>query len=579
MSELEKLRSDLRRLRLQRRLVRWCFALAAWLLVMLIVALVCLGLDLLLHLSPLQRLLADGTGLSVGVWAWRRHVVPWVRQRESEIDAALLVEREHGLDSELVAALQFDEREVPRSSPPLMRRVVQRGVELSRSIDVFAGFSWKRMRRPALQIVIILGAAAGLTLLFPNHASIFARRFVLLGADRYPSAATIQSMAINGQRVELRHLDEARVSVPAGGPLRVEIRCAGAWQGSARGVLTAVANDVQSEFPLEPVSTQAGLSEMREANDDDAAAAGAKQSTVLAGEHPRLTDATWLEVFVGDTWTDPLRIEVIPRPVIDVQLQVTPPSYAAALAPPPRPGARQVSVLSGSIVIPEVRSVNKPLRSATLRLGAEQFALTAVDAERRHWRLTDTTTPLAAVTESMRYAIDVRDDDGLQLELPWEGFLRIQTDRPPRVALARRVSDPHVLPSARPVLRFGVRDDFGVGRMELVLRASRTDGSLSEDVLPIDGFDDAEPQGREAVDDYVLDLKPYNLGKGDELAVSLRAFDFRGDATPEASVSEPIVLKVTDRSGILKALQDADQQSAEQIDEIIRRELSLGETP
>ena len=41
--------------------------------------------------------------------------------------------------------------------------------------------------------------------------------------------------------------------------------------------------------------------------------------------------------------------------------------------------------------------------------------------------------------------------------------------------------------------------------------------------------------------------------------------------------SEPIVFQVTDESGILAGLIEADEKSARQLDQIIQRQLGIGE--
>ena len=141
----------------------------------------------------------------------------------------------------------------------------------------------------------------------------------------------------------------------------------------------------------------------------------------------------------------------------------------------------------------------------------------------------------------------------------------------------RRVSDPHVLPVAKPRIRFGARDDFGLSRVTAIVQLARSDGTSDERTIPIRQFTPEQQPQLQFQDEFALELAPFKLAKGDEIKLTLKAEDYRGEAPAKANVSEPLMLKVTDRSGILRALQDADQKSAQQLDEIIRRELSLGE--
>jgi hypothetical protein len=79
-------------------------------------------------------------------------------------------------------------------------------------------------------------------------------------------------------------------------------------------------------------------------------------------------------------------------------------------------------------------------------------------------------------------------------------------------------------------------------------------------------------------DTFRIDLAALKLNKGDELRVTFIATDYRGDAEPQTSYSEPVLLNVTDRQGILSGLLETDEDSAQQLDAIIRRELGIGET-
>ena len=56
------------------------------------------------------------------------------------------------------------------------------------------------------------------------------------------------------------------------------------------------------------------------------------------------------------------------------------------------------------------------------------------------------------------------------------------------------------------------------------------------------------------------------------------AYDYRGESDSQRSFSEPVIFQVTDRQGILSGLLETDQESAKQLDAIIRRELGIGET-
>ena len=73
-------------------------------------------------------------------------------------------------------------------------------------------------------------------------------------------------------------------------------------------------------------------------------------------------------------------------------------------------------------------------------------------------------------------------------------------------------------------------------------------------------------------------LAALGLKKGDQVRVTLTATDYRGSGKGQTSSSEPIVLDITDVSGILAALSETDERSAKQLETIIERQLGVGGT-
>ena len=80
-------------------------------------------------------------------------------------------------------------------------------------------------------------------------------------------------------------------------------------------------------------------------------------------------------------------------------------------------------------------------------------------------------------------------------------------------------------------------------------------------------------------DKYTFSLADLKLAKGDQLKLTLEAVDFRGNTSGKSTMSEPLVLHVTDQSGILSAMAESDQRSAQQLGDIISRQLGIGGRP
>jgi hypothetical protein len=194
--------------------------------------------------------------------------------------------------------------------------------------------------------------------------------------------------------------------------------------------------------------------------------------------------------------------------------------------------------------------------------------------------------PLAAVTEPVRYTIQVSDVDGLGLERPIEGVVRIKVDHPPQVLAS--ILTHYVLPTARPSVAFSATDDFGLARISIIPEILHADGTEEEkpEVVIYDfekpaagaaeGQKPAPP--KQLAQRHRFLLTPLNAVKGDQVRVTVRAVDFRGG--PErgkASLSEPMVFQVTDERGIRDAILEQDRESARQLNTMIENQIDVGE--
>jgi hypothetical protein len=310
-------------------------------------------------------------------------------------------------------------------------------------------------------------------------------------------------------------------------------------------------------------------------------------------------------VYVGDGWTDPAGVAMIPLPVVESQLIPVPPSYAKVNSDkPPEPAARQISVLEGSEVKVAIECTNrKKLSSAWLTVlgqtSPQRYDLASQDEEGFRWSLAASSSPFYRVTEPLRFEIQVTDEDGLHLETPIRGYVRIKLDRPPVCAAA--VVHKVVLPTAKPKIEYRVNDDYGISKILLhvaVERIQRSSGESTEEGeanmerQSLSLLTAAQPilSGSLPVDDrYVFDLaalqverggqtQPAKLVKGDRLKLTLEAVDYRGDLPGESYQSDPLVLEISDEAGVLAAISEADEKSEQRLTDIIKQQLGIGET-
>lgn len=581
MTKLSELRARLGDLRRRRQTVRWGTAYAALALAVLWTLSATFLADWLFSMSKPQRLLLLAVGAGVVVWAFRRYTKPWLGHKESELDIALLVERQQKIDSDLVAAIQFESPEAAKwGSSQLEGAVIDYVGEFGKGWNILEGFSKQDLVRRAGALtatVMLLGIAIAA---FPGYATAFLNR-MLLGSAHYPTRTQINLLLVNGQEVEPFPLRSVIVQSPYGKPLTIEVHSAGELPEQGRVDLQATSGGAKTSLDLV------------RASDKDAAVSALKPGEVVyIANLPKLVDSVAYELFLGDAWTDPQDIRLIELPKIDTHLDPTPPPYAHNVELPPEaaPGLRQISVIEGSSVGLQVTCHNKALTKATLVVeGAayplEEAAKDGGKANGRLWVLTAKDTPLARVAKPLHYEIQVLDEDGMQLESPVQGFIRIKADQRPRISAD--VVTRHVLPTASPLIEYRASDDYGIAKLLVHLQVTHGEGSSAENKpeefapreikpLPNPILRDQLPAG--GIGSYALDLSSLKVAKGDTVRVTLEVVDYRGPVEGLSASSEPLVLQVTDESGVLAAISESDERSARQLDAIIKRQLGIGES-
>ena len=203
------------------------------------------------------------------------------------------------------------------------------------------------------------------------------------------------------------------------------------------------------------------------------------------------------------------------------------------------------------------------------------------------WRLTGA-TPFLNVTNEFSFEVHVRDRDGLQPESPIRGFVRLRSDQPPTATmdLVHRV----VLPQARPVVGFRVTDDFGISQLLLHLSIQRQHNEgLATDSSPEPTSADRRTQTIQLGESWLpasklpyhgrhtIDMAALKLSKGDQVKLTIEVFDYRGETAGKSTLSDAVVLDISDEAGVLAAIAEADENSEERLSEVIKQQLGIGD--
>ncbi len=586
---LAALRGRIAQVGRRRRLLRRVSAMARLAVTVLLTAAVLFLVDWTFAPGRLGRLLMLlAAAAAIGRVFWRR-VRPLLAVRETEAEISLLVEKQQGIDSDLVAALEFAGRDAAPGSADLRDAVVHYVADFGRSWQMPREAVDPKLRRRLawLAFAVMIGGAA--VAVRPDFAATFVQR-MLFGLAHYPTRTRIESLRIGATDVDPTPGAATRVASPLGRPLAFAVGIGGEPPRLVRLRLESVASGDATEIEL--VADAAG----------EAAAGPRPAIGTFAARLPKLAESVDVQVFAGDAWTEPVRVRAIPPPLIDVALSSTPPAYAGGRVERPQHGARQVTVLEGSRVDLALRCTNKRLASATLVVDGVEHPLRPRDADgpgapvsAAEWELAGPDSPLARLDRMVAFEIRIVDEDGLGADAPLVGSIRVKPDAPPRVTAD--VQTRLVLPTAAPRLAWRVADDHAIARLEIVAEpvwaagedrtAGITDGGPDATrpdrtaTLPIP-LPTAGQAGWVGVDQLPLEgiapvkLAGLGLQAGDRVRLIVRAVDYRGAAAGQAATSEPVLLDVTDEPGILAALTESDERSVEQIDAIIDRELSVG---
>lgn len=572
MIRLRRLRARLRSLGRRRRAARLAIGYSAlvvaavWLLVAVFMA------DWLLDMNQAQRLVVLGLAGVGLVWTFVRLTRPWLGPRETLIDLALLVQGQHHIDSDLVAALQFERPEAAQwGSVDMERAVIEQVGRASRRLEILLGVSTRQLLVRLAVLAVTLGVVAAALWQFRDYAAVFFNRLAL-GSGRYHTGTTIRSLTINDRPVDLFAEDGEEVRCAYGQPVRIEVTCSGRLPPTGRAMLKTEGSP-EKEVTLQP----------------------RRELEVYAGKSERLLDTAVCRVFVGDDRTRPIRLVVAPPPVVDVFLEVTPPSYAAAPAPTETvSGLRQLAVMEGSRVRFRI-AADKQLKGATLAVNALQEEAAATEGKpyqlkrlaeqpsadakvQDAWALEPAGTPLEKLVEPIRYVLQVTDVDGLELDRPIEGVIRVIADQPPQIFATAKIQ--LVLPKARPTIDFQAADDFGLAQIKIlseVIHANGTPGEKGE--AAVYTLSSNEPPRKNIQDSHRLVLAPLKAVKGDKIKVVVQAVDHRGGpqkAEGKAAQSDPIEFQVTDEQGILTAILEADRESARQYRTMIDDQIDVG---
>ena len=562
---LRPLRNRLSRLCRRRRRFRWATAASAVAIAALWALAGVFALDWYFqrNVDLLQRVLLLALAAAGVIWAFVRFARPWLGKREDMTDMALLVQRQERIDSDLVAALQFESDDAAYwGSTELETAVIDKVATRQKKLNVNAAMPHQPLRRRLVVLAITALVWAVLGVFATEQVWVFLQRLAF-GSQHYPSQTQVVSVKVNGKDVDLTSPGTTAVHVACGQPVRFEVGVSGLPPVTGRIELVQAHNPAVN-LPLER---------------------GDGEQPFYNAKYPGLNQSAHYQVYLGDAWTDPLSLSVTPLPVVEIRAEVVPPVYARQSASEiqklPR-GMRQFPVLAGSEVHLRLES-DRPLKSAEATIAGRACPLQREDAQANGaeiWTLAAAGTPLNSVAEETPYEIQVHDVEGQILDEPLKGVVTIEPDQPPGITAS--TVTPIVLPTGAPTIHYEAADDHALGRIWVTWEATSGDTTnVSEKrggEVEVCRFP-AESPPRNRKEDYRLKLDSLSLKPGDTLKVTFHVSDYRGPAQAvTVDADPPLVFQVTDQRGFEASMYDFDQKSSGVLEDSRKKLSGIGET-
>ncbi len=667
-SRLSLLRARLVRLGRMRSFARGLAAWAAVVTALIVTILALFAIDFVFRLDRTERIVVQVLAVSGVVWWCWRFVVPLWKRRESLTQTALAVERQQQIDGDLVAALEFESRQPGRrESAALTGAVVDYVAAATPGLRVFEKTLPTGFAKRLSWLAVCISVAFAILIAAPHQTAVFFDR-LCLGSKHYPTRTQIEQIFVNQVVVfssETSGTALADCKVAEGQPLKFVVRCAGgrADQGSVE-IVSSNTEGSRSRLELKPVDATQRLTSLRDAAarltdaieapqgelssewkdnlltllQSDATQAAQRlatskhtndlrsvseslqeairnwsqageRSVILTAQLGRLNDDLQFRIRAGDAATEPAAVKVIPRPVVQLELIPHEPEYTRGRSRAMLSAGSPVLAPEGSAVTARVTCRNKALTEVQFSLqqaeAIERIAFSPVDSEAREWCPSPEGVVVKRLVREVRYELQVRDVDGLGLETPIRGVLRMLPDQPPAGSLA--VIHKVVLPTATPSIHYRATDDYGIDNLTLLVDVERNRGDqpitetaagesspavptapVPAPMLESHRFEILSPANPALGDQspltgtYPLALAPLKLAKGDRIKLTLEVRDYRGQHNQQPSLgqqttSDSVALEIADENGVLAAIAEADKRSEQQLNEIIQRQLGSGE--
>ncbi len=451
MATLADLQDRLARVRSKER---WFIAIQGLCRVLVTLILVVIAYFLLDWLGDLPfnaRILAVSIG-AIGIgFVFYRYVYFELRRIQDDDEMALRVEaRNPDLRGRLISTLQLVRTQkagVYAGSDQLISALEDETVRMSDPLDFTQIVSTTMLKRLLIAAALVVVVKAALIFSFPMYFKALAER-LFNPETQYPTNTIIKDIKVpeyvaRGEDIPVEVTLDPTKAVPKKTD-KVE----------KAGTLFFISTKLGTSIPVDLAFPADG--------------------EVFKGQLAKALEDVDLVIEIGDVRTKRKSIRVVARPEVDTSRSIDGiryqlPAYTEE-PPPPAQKFGALSALQGSIADVQF-TATKPLKSAVIeRLDGRKYPMTPVpppapkdpqtppEPERMTWTVSG-----VPIDKSGTFHVSLVDDNNLTNSLPaLEYPIDARPDLVPMIKLVRPTRDATVTPTARPIIRYNARDDYGV---------------------------------------------------------------------------------------------------------------------
>lgn len=176
--------------------------------------------------------------------------------------------------------------------------------------------------------------------------------------------------------------------------------------------------------------------------------------------------------------------------------------------------------------------------------------------------------PVEVLTNT-QYAIWLQATNGLMTTSPVRYSIKAIEDRPPEIRISEPNLDKFCTAQARIPIRFTTTDDFGVMKVELLVRVS-TDAKRPEQALALDPFNTESYPAKRIDTEYFFDMAEFGAKEGMVITYQVVARDGREIPKANETRSRLFQFTVIKRDDLLKKMEDRLARIREELQRVIQ---------